>query len=337
MQLSIVTTLYFSAPHLEAFHERMSRAAAELTDDYEIIYVNDGSPDESLGIAVRLFESDAHVKVIDLSRNFGHHKAIMTGLSAAQGERVFLIDCDLEEEPELLSTFVDAARNCGADVAYGIQCTRKGGTFERISGALFYKVFNLLSYHKIPENILTVRLMSRRYVESLLLYREREFVISGLWTATGFAQVPVSVVKGSRRATTYNIRRKIASFVDAVTSFSDRPLVFIFYLGLVIVSLSSLAAGWLIARRLFFGVLLAGWPSLIVSIWLLGGLTIFCIGLVGIYLSKVYLETKQRPTSIIRHTYDHSAEVNCARCNPSESGRLLHAEDTGSRFHPVGS
>lgn len=336
MKLSVVTTLYCSAPHLQEFHARMSRAASELTDEYEIIFVNDGSPDDSLAVAVRLFDVDEHVKVIDLSRNFGHHKAIMAGLAAAQGEQIFLIDCDLEEDPALLLTFDQTIRASQADVVYGVQNNRKGGFFERCTGAVFYKVFNLLSYHKIPTNMLTVRLMTRRYVKALLLYREREFVLSGLWSATGFVQVPVPVVKGARGATTYNLRRKIASFVDAVTSFSDRPLVFIFYLGLGIVCLSSLAACWLIIRRVFFRELLAGWPSLIVSIWLLGGLTIFCIGLLGIYLSKIYLETKQRPTTIVRHTYDHAADIAPAVCHTCESQQLLHAEDTRPRRHALG-
>ena len=127
--------MFRSAPYLLEFHRRVSSEAAKLTGDYEILFVNDGSPDESLAIALSLREADPHVKVVDLSRNFGHHKAMMTGLRHARGKRVFLIDCDLEEEPELLGRF-DAvlAANPQADVVYGVQSARKGAWFERITG-----------------------------------------------------------------------------------------------------------------------------------------------------------------------------------------------------------
>ena len=308
MELSVVTTLYQSAPFLEEFHRRISSEAARLTKHYEIVLVNDGSPDHSLDVALGLHEGDPHVKIVDLSRNFGHHKAIMTGLAHARGERLFLIDCDLEEPPELLGTFQRELTRTRADVVYGIQEKRKGALFERLSGELFFKAFNALSPHRLPPNVTTVRLMTRRYVDSLLLHQEREMVVAGLWVITGFEQVALPVQKGSRGGSSYDLARKGIVLIDAVTSFSDRPLIFIFYLGLLIVLLASLAAAYFVVRRLFFGVLLAGWPSLIISIWLLGGLTLFCLGLIGIYLSKVFVETKQRPYTIVRAVYEHSRE-----------------------------
>src|SRR4051812_8506243 len=134
MRLSIVTTLYRSAGSLAEFHRRVSRAAAALTGSYEIILVNDGSPDESLQIALNILKTDRLVRIVDLSRNFGHHKAMMTGLSYARGELVFLIDSDLEEEPELLAAFDGTLQSQSADVVYGVQESRKGGIFERLSG-----------------------------------------------------------------------------------------------------------------------------------------------------------------------------------------------------------
>jgi len=167
MELSIVTTMYHSAPYIEEFYERVSKAAKKITGDYEIIFVNDGSPDNALDIAVALHEKDSRVIVVDLSRNFGHHRAMMTGLGYARGEKVFLIDCDLEEEPELLATFHEKFTKDGCDVVYGVQKTRKGGAFERITGNLFYTVFNRLSGIRMPHNLVTARLMSGRYVKSL--------------------------------------------------------------------------------------------------------------------------------------------------------------------------
>jgi putative glycosyltransferase len=304
MDLSIVTTLYYSAPYLEEFHRRISDEARRITDDYEIIFVNDASPDDSLEITLSLYEKDEHVVIVDLSRNFGQHRAMMIGLDHARGEQVFLIDCDLEEDPRLLGDFHREMESSGADVVYGVRDMREGRLLDRVGGRLFYGLFNLLSAYPVPSNLLNARLMSRAYVINLTAHREREFFMAGLWTITGFRQVPMVVKKHSKGSSSYTLGRKITILINAITSFSDKPLVFIFYLGCVIVLLSGVAALYLVIRRLFFGVYLAGWPSLIVSMWLLGGLTIFSLGVIGIYLSKVFIETKQRPYAVIRRVYE---------------------------------
>lgn len=306
--LSIVATLFSSAPYLEEFHARMSRVAVSVAGEIEIIFVNDGSPDDSLAVALALQERDRRIRIIDLSRNFGHHRAMMTGLAHARGDLVFLIDADLDEDPELLQVFDERLRASGADVVYGVQAARRGGLMERVGGWLFFKTFNRLSATEIPENVATVRLMTRRYVAALLQHRERQLMIAGLWAITGFHQVGEPIRKRPRSSTTYSLAHKIQILVDSVTSFSDKPLIFIFYLGTGIVCLASSAAAYLVLRRLFFGVLLAGWPSLIVSVWLLGGLTLFCLGIIGIYLSRVFIETKQRPYVIVRHVYERPGE-----------------------------
>jgi putative glycosyltransferase len=309
MMLSIVTTLYNSAPYLDEFYARIGAAAKQITPDYEVILVNDGSPDNSLDVAISLHLKDTRVRLIDLSRNFGHHKAIMTGLAHARGNLVFLLDSDLEEEPELLLIFHEALKAAGADVIFGVQQKRKGHFFERISGTLYFKVFNLLSVYPIPANHITARLMTKKYVAALMQHQEREFVMSGLWALTGFNQVPVTVTKHHTSPSAYTLRRKFSHLVNAVTSFSNKPLIFIFYVGSIIMIVASLAALDLIIRRLFFGVLLEGWASLIVSIWLLGGITIFCLGVIGIYLAKIFTETKQRPYTIIRDIYERTEPV----------------------------
>jgi putative glycosyltransferase len=318
MRLSVVTTMYRSAPYLVEFHERVCRTAERLFESFEIVFVNDGSPDDSLEVALELYERDPRVRVVDLSRNFGHHKAIMTGLAHARGELVFLIDCDLEEAPELLEAFYERMRTEKADVVYGVQASRKGSIFERLTGAVYYWIFNAISPVPLPRNLVTVRLMSGRYVRALVAHREREILIAGLWAITGFAQAPFEIVKLHKGSTTYNLSRKVSNLVNSVTSFSNQPLVFIFYLGCTIILLSGLAGLYLVVRRLFFGVYLAGWASLIVSVWFLGGLTIFSLGVIGIYLSKVFTETKQRPYTIVRELYDHRAEVESGSREISE-------------------
>ena len=308
MKISVVTTLYRSAPYLKEFCDRARSAVTEITSDYEFVIVNDGSPDNSLDVAVEIHDSDPRVKVIDFSRNFGHHKAMMTGLAHSTGDLVFLIDCDLEEEPELLVDFHEKLDETGADVVYGIQETRKGGIWERVTGRIFYSIFNALSTDPLPLNVLTIRLMTRRYVDALTKFQEREILIAGLWAITGFEQLAVPIKKGNKGSTTYTFRKKASHLVNSITSFSNRPLVYIFYLGFFIMCVSAVMASYLIIRRIFFSIGVAGWASVMVTVWFLGGLTIFCLGVIGIYLSKIFVETKQRPYTIIRRIYDSESD-----------------------------
>jgi putative glycosyltransferase len=324
MDLSIVSSLYRSAPYLREFHRRASAAAQRLGADYEIILVNDGSPDDSLEIALELRHGDPRLCLIDLSRNFGHHKALMTGLAHARGRRVFLLDADLEEEPELLLPFAETLERAEADVVYGVQERRKGGLLERVSGALFYRLFNSLSAQKVPPNQLSARLMTRRYVDSLVAHRDREIFLAGLWAATGYRQVAVPAHKHSKGVSSYSLVRKIALLVNSITSFSSRPLEMIFWLGALILVLSLTAAALLIVRRLFFGHLLPGWASTMVAICFMGGLNLFSIGIVGIYLAKVFSETKDRPYTVIRQLYPATAQSEMSATDPALTTKDRH-------------
>ena len=304
MKLSIVATLYYSAAYINEFCNRSSLVARQLVgNEYEIILVNDGSPDNSLDMAIKLSEEDGHVTVVDLSRNFGHHKAMMTGLGYAKGEKIFLIDSDLEEEPECLSSFADQMLVEDCDVVYGVQEQRKGNWFERWSGKWFYRFFKALTGLALPENIVTARLMTRRYVNALLLHEEREVFMAGLWFITGFVQRPQIVKKHCSSETTYTLRRKMSLLVNSVTSFSNAPLVSIFYVGVSISLIALLYIAYIICYWIFFAKPMSGWTSVMASIWLLGGMVISFVGVVGIYLSKIFSETKQRPYTIIRQVH----------------------------------
>jgi putative glycosyltransferase len=303
--LSIVTTLYQSAPFVHEFYRRAVAAAERLASSFEIIFVNDGSPDESLALALELFSRDPRVRVVDLSRNFGHHKALLTGLERASGELVFLLDVDLEESPEWLVEFHEVMRKTAADVVYGVQRHRKGGLVERVTGDIYYTVFNAFLEHPIPRNVVTARLMTRRYVTQLVQHRDREVCLAGLWVITGFSQVPVTVDKRRREGAAYGKRERLSVMVNALTSFSNRPLVFIFWVGCLLMLLSASAALYMVVRAAQRGIGVPGWPSLIVSIWFLGGLTIFCLGVIGIYLSKVFMEVKDRPYTVVRADHRH--------------------------------
>ncbi len=275
-----------------------------MTGDYEIIFVNDGSPDDSLARALVLHDKDNKVKIADLSRNFGHHSAAMTGLAFSQGDFVFMIDSDLEESPELLAEYWEVLMiSKDVDVVYGVQKERRGGLLDKLGGEAFYFLNNLLSNDFMPRNMAFSRLMTRRYVKSLLEYKEREICLAGLWYITGYKQVGVNIKKTYKGKSTYTLAKKITLLTNHVVSFSDKPLIFIFYTGLFIFCISTAVALSIILRKLFFSFVVTGWTSIIVTLWLLGGLIILFLGVIAIYLSKIFIETKNRPITIVRHFY----------------------------------
>ncbi|MCG9679282.1 glycosyltransferase family 2 protein [Vibrio sp. Isolate24] len=301
MKLSIVATLYKSESYIEEFCQRAALVAQQLVgDEFEIILVDDGSPDSSLSIALSQQNIYPNLSVVELSRNFGHHKAMLTGLSYADGEHIFLIDSDLEEEPEWLLDFSKELEINNFDVVYGVQESRKGNLRERITGKLFYKLFNLFANIEHPHNITTARLMTKDYVRSLLLFEEREVVFSCLCELTGFSQSSYIVKKHSTSPTTYSTTKKIRLLFDNLISFSSLPLEFIFYFGMLIFLTSIGISGYLLVMKLFYQQSLDGWTSIVLSIWLLGGLTFSFMGIIGMYISKVFNEIKRRPLTIVK-------------------------------------
>ena len=304
--ISIVTTLYKSENYIEDFYKRISGTALKITNDYEIIFIDDGSPDKSSEIVKKISLSDKKVKLAELSRNFGHHIAMMTGLEYAKGDYIFLIDSDLEENPELLEDFYNIMQKNlqNIDVVYGVLEKRRGGFLANITGGLFYKLYNFLSGTYINEGTLVVRLMKRSYVKNLLLYKESNVFILGLMELNGFNQLAVPVKKTYKGTSVYNFIKKVSLAMDAITSFSNQPLLYVSGFGLIISLISLLITCFLILGKLFHKEILIGWTSVMVSIWLVGGLIITAIGLVGIYIGKIFVQVKNRPNAIIKNTHN---------------------------------
>lgn len=300
--LSIVTMLYRSEPYVREFYARATQAAAEVSADFELIFVDDGSPDGSATIVRELAARDRRVTLVDLARNFGHHQAALAGLHEARGDRVFIIDVDLEERPEWLVEFASEQLRSGADVVYGVAARRGGGLIKKEVGALFWRLFNLLSDVPVPLNPCTVRIMSRRYVDALLRLPERNVFLAGNYAWLGFTQMPRVVEKGLRPTrTSYTLPRLVRLFVEAVTSFSSYPLRVIFFCGLGVAATAIVGGAALLTFKLVRPASISlGWPSLVLSIWFLGGVNIAFLGVIGIYLSKVFNETKGRPLYVVR-------------------------------------
>lgn len=304
MKLSIVTTMYYSRNYLHEFYLRTLAAVRELNLDYEIIFVDDGSPDDSLQVALELQEGDANIKVIQLSKNFGHQRAIMTGLQHAKGEYVFLIDCDLEEDPKLLTILWEKImQHPDIDVVYGIQIKRKGGWFERTSGRLFYRILSALSSIEYPADTLTSRIMRRNYVDSIKKFGEKELDLWGVFVLAGFNQIGIPVTKGYKGTSTYTFAKKVRRGVEIITSFSHRPLYITFFLGIISFLVAAVTIATIVYQKYFLQVDVEGWASILASIWLVGGMILLMLGIFGIYLSKMFLEIKNRPLTIIKNVY----------------------------------
>lgn len=310
MIISVVTTLYYSAPYIKEFYERTRSTLEDMKVNYEFVIVNDGSPDHALNVAIELANLDSKVRVVDLSKNFGHHKAFMTGIAHTNGDLVFLNDCDLEESPELIQTFFEEWQKYQgeADVIYGVQRERDGGWFRRVSGHAFYKLFNFLSGEKVPRNLSMTRLMTRRYADQLIKHQDKTVFIAGLFELTGFCQKPLIIDKTYKGQTTYTVSKRFSIVFNAVTAFSSRPLILIGVLGFGMSLIVFLYATYLVYRKVVHGITIDGWTSMMVSIWFLGGIIIFSLGVIGIYIARIFMETKDRPYTIVRQIYQNNKD-----------------------------
>ncbi|QAA94688.1 glycosyltransferase family 2 protein [Pollutimonas thiosulfatoxidans] len=308
MKLSIITTLYNSEPFIQEFYNRISRTASQkANEEYELIFVVDGSPDNALSLALEIQASDPKVHVIELSRNFGHHAAIIAGLSHCQGDQVFLIDCDLEEQPEWLSLFYKTQIETQSDVVFGVQAERVSSRNSNFFGELFWSALNLMSSVSIPHSPMTCRLMTKQYVESLLEIGDRVLYLAGAFAWAGFKQTAIPLKKSPRPKeykSSYSLSRKLVQVVDSFASFSIAPLTLIFFVGLT-VWLGSLlfAAALLIEKAIYPDLILSGFTAVMLSLWFIGGTIILFLGILGLYLAKIFQEVKRRPLYLVRNHF----------------------------------
>ena len=311
-RLSVVTMVYKSLPFLEEFLAQASDAARKYCGDdyYELIFVIDGSPDDSLAFLRARQARDEHIAIVDLSRNFGHHQAAWCGLHVARGERVFIIDCDLEVTPNVLEAFAERMQATGADVVYGYQEKRSGAAARKTLGDLFWRIFNLLSPTAVPRNICTERLMSRRYVDALLTMGDRNLFLAGMYFWVGFEQVGVPLQRKLREGrTSYNFFRRAQLMVRAISAFSSMPLQASFWIGLVIALTCTVYGSTLVIRKLLHPeAVLSGFTTLSLLISMSAGMIMMSLGVIGLYVSRIYNQTQQRPVYLIRSLYRDGQE-----------------------------
>jgi polyisoprenyl-phosphate glycosyltransferase len=297
--VAYVLPVHNEADGLRAFHDALVIATDKRPDlDFEFCYVDDGSRDGSLDILFDLRTSDDRVTVLALARNFGHQIAVTAGLDAAVGrDAVVVMDTDLQDPPEVSLALIEAWES-GADVAYAQRRTRRDSTFKRGTAYAFYWMLARMASIDIPRNVGDFRLMDRRVVAEVVRYREHDRFLRGIVAHVGFRQEAVPFDRDPRYAgsTSYPLRKMLKLAADGILGFSTFPLRMISRLGLFISFLSGLGALWVLYVRLFEPEkAVPGWAFLAVGMFLLGGLQLLMMGVIGSYLGRVYVETQDRP------------------------------------------
>ncbi len=301
LALSVVVPCLNEAEVLPDLHRRVTLACEQTVgDSYELLLINDGSSDKTPTLLRALAEKDPHIVAVNLARTYGHQIALTAGLSLCEGDRVFILDADLQDPPELLPAFMKALDE-GAEIAYG-QRTRRDGEncLKCASASLFYRLLSRLSDAPIPKDTGDFRLISRRACDILNAMPERSRFLRGMMGWIGLKQTPVPYNRAPRLAgkTKYPFRKMLRFAFDGITSFSIKPLRLASYMG-VAFGLMGLALLLYVFHAWLAGETVQGWTSLMVVVLVLGSAQLLCLGVFGEYLGRLYMESKQRPLFVI--------------------------------------
>ena len=303
MMLSIVVPCFNEEACLTMLHERLTATARGAAGaDYELVLINDGSRDRSWEIMQRLAASDPHLVAVNLSRNHGHQLALTAGLDLCRGDKILVIDADLQDPPELLPKMLESMRENEADVVYGVRKSRRGETaFKRATAHGFYRLLSRATEIDIPLDTGDFRLVSRRALDALLAMPEQARFIRGMVAWIGFKQLPFPYDRDERFAgeTKYPLRKMVGFALDALTSFSSAPLKLASHAGLIL-SLGSLLLIAYIAYAWLAGESIQGWTSLMLVVVVLGAIQMFVLALMGEYIGRLYNEAKRRPLYIVQ-------------------------------------
>ena len=286
----------------------------ETGSDYELIYIDDGSSDNTVDRIAEIRKNDSHVALIELSRNFGKEIALSAGLDHARGDAVIIIDADLQDPPGLVHTFLDEWRN-GYDVVYGRRTDRRGDSWAKIFTAKwFYRILNYLSDVEIPEDVGDFRLLSRRAVDALISLPERHRYMKGLYAWIGYPQKSVPYVREPREVgeSKWNYWRLWNFALEGITSFSDVPLKLATYVGVFTSGVAFIYGLFLLVRTLVWGNPVPGYPSLIIVMLFLGGVQLICLGIIGEYLARTFQESKGRALYFVKGYHPVMVQMQAA-------------------------
>jgi len=301
-KISMIVPIYNETAVIQEFYRRASSALAALEGlDYEIVFVDDGSRDDSYAQLQALASDDERIRVLKFSRNFGHQIAITAGLDHAVGDCIVVIDADLQDPPEVVSKMVDKWRE-GYDVVYGKRSDREGETFMKLLTAkLFYRVLDKMVRIKIPTDVGDFRLMSRRAADQLRDLREKDRYVRGLVSWIGFKQTGVEYHRDKRYAgeTKYPYSKMIKFALDGITSFSTVPLKMATWFGYAASALAFLYLASVFVQKYLLKNTVEGWATIMVGILFMGGVQLICLGIIGEYIGRIFNEIKPRPIYIV--------------------------------------
>ena len=303
--ISIIAPCYNEEETIEPFLRRIEEILTQINEPYEIVFINDGSRDNTLNVLINAKQNFKNIRIINFSRNFGKEAALTAGLDKARGEAVIPIDVDLQDPPELIKELVARWRE-GYDVVLAKRADRTSDSFaKRVSADLFYKLNGKISNVDIPNNVGDFRLMSKRVVEALKQLPENQRFMKGLFAWVGFKTFVIEYVREKREAgqSSFNGWKLWNFALDGITSFSTLPLRIWLYIGALVSFLSFLYGSFIILKTLIFGVDLPGYASLADIMIFLGGIQIKGIGILGEYIGRIYSESKRRPSYIIEGEY----------------------------------
>ena len=310
IKISVVAPCYNEERGLPEFVKRTDAVLRALKTEYELILVNDGSADNSATTAVALTNTYPHLKVVNLSRNFGHQVAVTAGLDIADGDAVVVIDADLQDPPELISEMVARWRE-GYQVAYGQRRTREGEKlFKILTAKFFYRILRRITKVNIPIDTGDYRLMDRKVVEAMRRLRESHRFLRGLVSWTGYRQIAVPYDRKPRFTgeTHYPVRKMLLFSLDAFTSFSILPLRLLSFLGLFIVVMAILFSLYVLVVKIFDpSFFLAGFPTIVLLITFFGGIQLLSLGVIGEYIGRIYEEIKRRPLYFVDTIYQNGS------------------------------
>jgi polyisoprenyl-phosphate glycosyltransferase len=304
--LSVVAPVYNEEALIHEFYARVCAALEDLR--FELVLVDDGSTDGTAAALERLAAGDPRVRVVFLSRNFGHQTALTAGLDHARGDAVVMLDADLQDPPELIPRMLDHWR-AGCDVVYAVREGREGESrFKLATARWFYSIFDKLAQVELQHNSGDFRLLDRRPLDALLSMRERNRFLRGMTVWVGYRQAAVPYHRDPRFAgeTKYTIPKMLRFSLDAISSFSHRPLQLATLLGFMISTLAFVAIPVVIVLRIL-GSYLPGFGSITIAILLLGGIQLIALGIIGEYVGRIYDEVKGRPLYLVRTRRNFSA------------------------------
>ena len=298
--ISVVTPIYGCSKSLEKLYSRLNNTLSTITDNFEIIMVNDASPDDSWETIKLLSEQDKRVKGINFSRNFGQHRAITAGLDYAKGDWVVVMDCDLQDQPEEIIKLYNKAQE-GYNIVFGKRHQRKDSFIKQFGSKLFYKVYDYFTESEIDNSIANFSIVSSNVVEKLKILREQNRAYPLFVNWVGFKRTNINIEHAKREEgkSSYTLKKLIDLAIDSIISQSNKPLKLSIKFGFLLSFISLLYAGWLIIRFFLFSIPTEGWTSVMVSIYFIGGLLFANMGILGLYIGKIFDETKNRPLYII--------------------------------------